>query len=797
MIKNYFKVAIRNLIRNRSYAAINIIGLGVAMAACILIGLFVYNETSFDDNVQDKTQIYRLNEYVHYDGTPPQLSAAIGSPIASYLKDNHPEIESYTRVLPVTPFIYPSITLEYDRKKIRTSEMACADTSFASMFNTQILEGDKDNFVRDQNSIVLTKSLAVKIFGNTSAVNKMLLLHTTDTTSMYVAVSNVIADFPQTSHLQIEGLLPLPKEIKGGLESNYGALLGPTYLKLKAGVVMSALQEKLTATIHTKNKFIDMRLQPLEQVHTKSTDINYDYFNYNKIDGKYITIFMVIGLAIFIIACINFINLSIAIAGYRGKEIAIKKIIGAKRFHIILQVLTEAFLSVLTALILSVVLTILFLPYLNHILNRQLTVSSLYQTNLVVGYVIILLATTILAGFYPAWLISSSKINQVLRSKVLFGRSGTTLRNILVTGQFAIAIIFIVSLIVFISQLQYLQNKNLGYSYSQVIRVPLDMKAAGKLPVLRSELSKIKGVTDDTYGFMELGSNGSLFGINYVAPNGENKQVSVNFENGASNYVRFFGMNMIAGRDFSKDNPANEYLINETLAKQIGNTNPVGKQINLTSFPPGMVVGVVKDFNYSSLHAKIEPLLISAIDYVPVWQNQLYIKVSTADISNTIKEVQRTLKSVSGNPDISFQFLDEHFKEVYRSERQAGIMIGIITGLAVAIACLGLLSLASFVVMKRTKEIGIRKVLGASVKNIVESISKEFIRLVLLAFVIASPISWYAMNTWLQDFAYRITISWWMFALAGAAILFIALITVCFQAIKAAVANPVKSLRTE
>lgn len=798
MFKNYFKTAFRNLIRNKNYTIINIAGLGAGIAACILIGLFVFNEISFDNNVHDKSNIYRLNEYVHYDGAAPQLSAAIGPPIASFLKNSHPEIENFTRVFPATPSIYPSITLEYNGKKIKTSQMACTDTSFASMFNVTIIEGDKSNFIRDKNSIVLTQSLASKIFGKVSALNKMLALHTDDSTTVYAAVSNVIADLPKTSHLQVEGLLPIPEHIENGLETNYGVLLGPTYLQLKTHININALQAKLTNTIHAKNRFIDMRLQPLEQVHFKSTDISYDYFNYKKIDGKYIKIFIIIALAIFIIGCINFINLTIAIAGFRGKEIAVKKIVGARRIQIILQVFTETFLSVFIAVLLSLLLATFFLPYLSNILDRELGVSSLYQPGLIGIYAIVLLVTTFLAGSYPAWLISSSKINLILKSKILFGQSRTTLRNVLVTGQFAIAVIFIVSLIVFVKQLSFLQSKDLGYSYNQVIKVPLDMQSAAKLPVLRSELLKIKGVNDVTQGFIELGGNGALFGINYAAPNGESKQASVNLENTATNYIKFFGIKILAGRDFSKDNPANEYLINETLAKQIGYKDPVGKEINLSGgFPPGVVVGVVKDFNYSSLHAKIEPLLISAVNFIPVWQKQLYIKVSTAGITNTLKEVEATLKTISGDNNIAFQFLDQHFKEVYQSERQAGTMIAIIGGLAIFIACLGLFSLAAFVIARRTKEIGIKKVLGASVQNIVGTLSKDFVRLVIIAFIIASPIAWYAMNQWLQDFAYRIALQWWMFALAGILAIFIALITVSFQAIKAAIANPVKSLRTE
>jgi putative ABC transport system permease protein len=796
MLKNYFTIAWRNLLRNKSYSIINIAGLGIGIAACILIGLFVYNEISFDNNIPDKTNVYRLNEYVHYEGTAPQLSAAIGPPIASFLKENHSEIEQYTRVFPATPFIYPAITLEYNGKKITANNLACVDSSFANMFGIKTIEGNKNNFILNKNSIVLTQSTANKIFGNESALNKTIAMHTNDTT-INVAVSNVIADLPKTSHLQIEGLLPMPSHFGYNLETNYGVLMGPTYLRLKPGINIKDLEAKLTKTIHAKNTGFDMRLQPIEQVHAQSTDINYDFFNYNKIDGKYITIFIAIALAIFIIACINFINLTVAIAGYRGKEIAVRKIIGAKRFHIILQVLSEAFLSVFIAIIFSILLAAAFLPFLNNILNRELDTNILYQSNLVSVYIIILLVTTFLAGAYPAWLISSSKANEVLKSKILFSGSRTTLRNITVTGQFTIAVIFIVSPVVFLKQLQFLQNKDLGYSYNQVIKISMDAPTAGKLPLLRSELIKIKGVEDISNGYIDLGGDGMLYGIDYVAPDGGKKHISVNFENAASNYVHFFGMKIIAGNDFTKDNTANKYLINETLAKQIGYKYPVGKEINLGGGSPGIIVGVVKDFNYSSLHSRIEPLIISSIDGFPVWENKLYVKISTAEISQTLQQVEAKLKSISGDNNIGFQFLDEHFKEVYNNERQAGIMVSIIGGLVILIACLGLFSLAAFIIVKRTKEIGIRKVLGASANNIAVMLSKNFLKLIIISILIAFPLAWWALNKWLQSFAYRIDLSWWMFAVAAFLVITVALITVGFQAIKAAIANPVKSLRTE
>lgn len=799
MTINNFKIAWRGLSRNKSYAIINIAGLAIGISACILIGLFVFNEISFDNNTPNKKQVYRVNEYVHYDGTAPQVSAAIGPPIAPFLQANHSEIESFTRVLPATPFIYSSLVLEYQGKKIKPGEMVCTDTSFVGMFGVELLEGDTNNFVRDENSIVLTQGLARKLFGSSSALNKMLVMHTTDSTSLNVFVSDVIKDFPTTSHLHnIEGLLPITRSFEESFRGgNYGILLGPSYFRLKPNLNVVALQQKLTETLHAKNKFIDVRLQPLSQVHAGSMDVNYDFLNYQKMEGKYIKVFIIIALAIFLIACFNFINLTVAIAGYRGKEIAVKKIIGAGKTQIIMQVFAEVFLLVLLAVLLSIVLAVIFLPYLNSILNRQLPVQNLYHPVAISGYVMIVLLTTLLAGFYPAWLIASSKINKILRTKVLFAGSRTSLRNVLVTGQFTIAVIFIISLLVFFKQLKFMQEKDLGYSYSQVIQIPLDVPAATKLSVLHSELLKIKGVADVTNGYMELGGNGSLFGIDYIAPGGEAKHISVNFDNGSPNYLKFFGMKIISGRDFTKDHPVDEYIINESLAKQIGYPNPVGKSINLTSFPAGIIVGVVKDYNYSSLHNNIEPLIIGSAPYIDTWKKQLYVKISTAGIANTIKEIEAKWKLISGENSLSFQFMDEHFREVYRSERQTANMVGIIGGLTIIIACLGLLGLITFVIIRRTKEISIRKVLGASVTHIATKLSNEFIRLVLIAFIIASPIAWYFMNKWLQDFAYRTTIPWWVFAVAGILALAIALLTVSFQAIKVAVANPVENLRAD
>jgi putative ABC transport system permease protein len=793
MFKNYFKIAWRTLLKNKSFLSINITGLATAMASCILIYLFINNENSFDENVPDKNHTYRLNEYVHYDGTAPQVSAAMGEPIGPFLANNHPEIKSYARVYPATPAIYPSLSLVYNGQSFSATKIVCTDTSFNEMFGTKILDGDKKNFLRNQNNVVLTRSLANKIFGNASAIDKQLILHTGDSSHTYVTVSNVIADMPATSHLQFGALLPVPGN---NLEDNYGALLGPTYLQLQAGVNIKDLETKFTRTIHSKNQFIDMRLQPISDVHAASTGIKYDLFNYNKIDGKYLKVFSIIALTIFLIACINFINLSTAIAGFRGKEIAMRKIAGASRIQIIIQIILETFIAVFIAILLAMSLASLFLPYINSILNRTLDASLLYQPKLIFFYGAALFATTFLSGLYPALLISSIKVNEVLRTKKLAGNSASSLRNILVTGQFMAAIIFIIGVIVMIKQLKLLQTKDLGYSYSQVIKMPLDMQDAQKLSILRSELVKIRGVDDVTHGYLELNGTGSLFGIDYQSPNGQ-QHISVNFENATAGYVKFFGMKIINGHDLTKNNTGNEYLINETLAKQIGWANPVGKEINLAGgWPPGVIAGIVKDFNYSTLHSAIEPLIIGNID-LPVFEKQLYIKLSTANVMKTISQVVNRVRTVTGNAGIDYVFLDDDFKAGYNSEKQASVMVAIVSSLAIIIACLGLLGLAAFIITRRTKEIGVRKVLGASVINITALLSKDFLMLVFIACLAAFPLSYWMMNKWLQSFAYRIAISWWVFVVATIIAIIIALLTVSFQAIRAAVANPVKSLRTE
>jgi putative ABC transport system permease protein len=436
------------------------------------------------------------------------------------------------------------------------------------------------------------------------------------------------------------------------------------------------------------------------------------------------------------------------------------------------------------------------LPALNSLLGRHLDAAILYRPAALTAYAAILLATTLFAGGYPALLISSSRIGQALKSKSLFHGSRTTLRNALVTGQFTIAVVFIVSLIVFLKQLHFLQNKDLGYSYDQIVTIPLNSKAQLKIDGIRSELAKISGVNSTAFGWTELGSGGALMGVDYTTAKGEQTRMSVNFENASSNYLRFFQMKVIRGSDFSKE-PQNEYIINETLAKQLGFADPIGRPINMPGMANGHIVGVVNDYNYGSLRSRIEPLLIGSFPEGAGWKDNLYLKISTVNISTTLKEVGATMARVTGEGTPEWHFLDEHFKELNRSEQQASTIIGIIGALAIGIACLGLLGLAAFVIVHRAKEISIRKVLGASVTRLAMQLSTSFLKWVAVAFVIATPITWWLTNAWLQNFAYRISVSAWMFAAAAVVAVGTALLTVGVLAIKAAMANPINNLHSE
>ncbi len=796
MIK-HFKMAWKNIVSKKLYNAINILGLSVAIAVVLVIFTYVFSEKSFDKFNAGYNKTYRLLEYVHYPGGQPELSASGSYPVLPLLKSTHSEIEKYARIIPVTPNIYTSASLVYNNNTFKAERFVCADSSLAGILTMQWLAGGNNGFLKMPNSIVLTEQTAKTMFPNAKdAVNKTVKIAAGDT-SFTLTITGVLKDFPVNSHLQVDAFMPFPGTFeKSYLGDNWGALMGPGYLVLKNGADANALAAQFTNTIHKKNKFVDVSLQPLQDVHLGSSDILYDDFNFQKSDKKYPAIFSIVALFVLLIAGMNFINLTMSVAGFRGKEIAVKKIVGAARKTLFMQILLETFLTVCIATAAGVIIEILVLPYMNSLLGRNLSAWSLVNSaNLVWLLVGVIIGMPLVAGFFPSYAISRININKALKSKVLFGSKGT-LRGALVTVQFTIAIVLVVGIIVIARQMDFINKSDLGYKYDQVISIQTGFADAAKYDILSSEFKKIGHVKDISFSRQQFGTDADLYGIDYTDAEGKNQKISMNTENVGVNYIPFFSMSLVSGRNFSAQSHEKEYVINESFAKQIGWKNAVGQSLSVSPMPRGTIVGVVKDFHFNSLHHKIEPLVIGSLNS-PYWMRNVYVKVSPGDVAGTIAQIKAAWQRVTGNTEIEYNFMDEHFKNIYKADRQGGVIIGILSSMAIFIACLGLFGLTTHAIQRRLKEISMRKVLGADVSNIVALLSRDFLKFIAIAAVIAFPVSWLIMNKWLDNFAYRITISWWMLVVAGVSSLLVAILTISVQAIKAAMANPVKNLKTE
>lgn len=550
-------------------------------------------------------------------------------------------------------------------------------------------------------------------------------------------------------------------------------------------------------------KFYQLFLQPLTEVHNGSTNITHDYVNYQKFDKTYTYIFSVIAFAILLIACINFMNLSTARSAERAREVGIRKTIGAKRFQLAGQFLGESILVSLLALFISVAIAKLSLPAINNLSQRQL---ELPLTNF--SFVLLLVGCTILvgliAGLYPAGYLSSFKPIRVLKGSLQTGKSKGSLRNILVVGQFTGAILLIIGTVFAMRQLRYMQTASTGFNREQVMIIPLNRNTAGNYSALKQELLKTTAVNSVTASQQTLGNNlhqsGMIFHGDGAARELTSSQVVVD-----PDYLRLYKIPLVAGRNFTSDVNDNgkAYIINEMMAKELLKDNPkasyetlLGKHYGFGGMDSvGFIAGVAKDFNFNSLHYKIETLSIFCQNE---WgYSEASVRINATNAKSAVSNVESVWKKVNPNQPFEYQFLDEHFAELYRADQAVSKVVGILAGLAILISCLGLFGLASYAAEKRVKEIGIRKVLGASITNITGLLSKDFIKLVIISNLIAWPVAWFGINRWLQDFAYRIPISWWVFVLAGGIALVIALATISFQAIKAAIANPGKSLRTE
>ncbi len=797
MFRNYFKTAWRNLRKNKTYSIINIAGLAIGMAACIVIMLFVFYEKSFDH--MHTKNIYRLNEVQKFPGMVASQKVALSMfPMGQTMKEEFPEIRNYTHVRWNNKY-----QATYKDKRVYLPQMFSVDTSFLRMFDFPLLKGDGTTALKSPNSIVLTESTARKLFGDEDPMGKTIYHYAADT--VLFKVTGIVANVPENSQLQFDALTSFNTFIKPAWSNMWGGNWLNTYFELAPNTDIAAMEKKFPAYLkaHLQGdgwKYYELFLLPLKDVHANAADIGLDYVNYQKFDKNYTNIFSVIALIVLLIACINFMNLSTARSAERAKEVGIRKSIGALRSQLGIQFLSETVLLAILSLVLAIGLVALVLPSVNSLSQRSLQ-TVLFQDRWIP--VLVLLGTIIvgfLSGLYPAVYLSSFQPVKVLKGLPQIGKNKGLLRNVLVVGQFASAIFLIIATIFVFRQLTFMQKKDPGFSRDQVVNISMDRVTGKSFDLLKQELSANPLITGVTGAQDELGSHLDQSGVEFKG-DGPMRELSTTRLIVDPDYLRLYKIPLIAGRDFSHEQQANgrEYIVNETLARELAKDMPgkplsdlVGRHFGFDS--AGVIVGIAKDFNFNSLHYKIETMFLFNLKG---GYSMMSVKLAAGKSPEALNFIQSVWKKNFPERTLEYQFLDDHFTEVYRADTQVSRMVSILAGLAIFISCLGLFGLASYSAERRIKEIGIRKVMGASINNIVLLLSRHFIGLVLIANLIAWPLAYWAISRWLEDYAYRVTISWWVFVLAAVAALFIALVTVSLLAAKAALANPVKSLRSE
>lgn len=802
MLRNFFKVALRNMLRHKGFSLINILGLGIGMACTLLIYLFVQNELSYDRFHKDADRIHRVvKDFVNDDGSLiPDATSQAG--LAPAMQRELPEIETTTRVFP--PWGGTTI-IEYADKKIAEPRLYRVDSSFFQVFNFPVLKGDATNPLRDINSIILTESSAKRYFGNDDPIGKVLQLNGLGDKT----VTAVIKDVPSNAHFSFDFLISF-KTLGPNVDANWGQYNYYTYVKVRENTNLSVLNTKIQDLYERSQdeKESIFYTQPLIDIHL-SSHLKWELEPNS--DRLYVYVFSIIGIFIIVIAAINYINLSTAKSSIRAKEIGIRKVAGAVRGSLIQQFLLESVMTCLIAAVFALIIAQLLIPVVNELTQKSLSVVGnpiiilyLFVSAIIIGAV---------AGIFPALYLSSFRPISVLKGFKLNDSGALNLRKVLVVVQFTISIVLIIGALIIAQQMNFIKSTKLGYDKDQVLVI----KSASTLS--RSDREAFVNSIRQIPGVLKVatatGIIGEGFNTSRLSAKGSNKEQQVNFSFIGNDYLDVVGIELKEGRGFSKNNPADSLnngipggpleqtiggiVINERAVRELNLGSPaVGRQLlwgtdQDTSYYVE-VIGVMKDFHFTSLRNEIKPFAFLSI---PNANANINIKLSTANISQVINQLETMWSSVSGDLAFDYVFLDETFDRLYAAESRFQKVFIALVVLGILVACLGLLGLATYAAQQRIKEIGIRKTLGASVSGIVGLLSKDFLKLVCISFVLAVPIGWYAMNKWLQDFTYRIDINWWIFLVAGIVALLIAFLTISIQTIRAARTNPVNSLRAE
>ena len=803
MLKNYLTLTLRHLLRHKVYSFINIFGLSIGLATCLLVFLFVENEYSFDRFHTQRSQVYRLNEVQTWEGIIPQKVALSMYPMGPNLVTDYAEIESFTRLIG-----QGEVPLEYQNQRVFMDQIFVVDSVFFDLFDFPLLYGDPLTALERPNSIVLTATDAKKLMGSMGgnigeALGKTLVLKGNDTTML--TLTGILKDIPETSHLQFNALISnrsFPRLDEQNRE-RWGNNWLVTYLKLTPGTDVAALEAKFPEFL---TKYMgegatdgyQLFLQRLDQVHLGSADITHDYRNYKKFDGKYLSTFTILALFVLVIAGINFMNLSTARSAKRSREVGVRKTIGATRFHLAKQFLSESVIMAFISMILALLIVALVLPSLNQLSVRQMEITTLFK----MPWGIALLGLTLLVGFlsgaYPAGFLASFDPVRSLKGTIRLRNQKFSLQNGLVVLQFAIAIALIVGTLLASSQLQHMVSMNPGFNKDQVVLLPTNREVNEHYEQLKNELEQLSTVKTVTASGQRLGSNIHQTGISYREDTAV-QNLAISHVNVDYNYQEFYEIELLDGRGFSKayaQDTEHGFLINETLAAKLGWEDPVGKPMKFNWQEEwGTVIGLVKDFNYNSLHHDINPL---AMTVQPNWgYSEISVRVDPKSFSQQLSQIEGAWLASGTDRVFDYEFLDDHFAELYQADTQVSKLVSIIAILAILIACMGLFGLISITAERRTKEVGIRKVLGASIGDVMGLFSKDIALLVAIAFVLAVFPTWWFMQDWLENFAYRIDLNPGVFVLAGVIALLVAMGTIAYRTYRAASADPVKSLRYE
>jgi putative ABC transport system permease protein len=784
MIKNYFKIAFRNIIRHSAHSILNISGMAIGMACAILILLWVHDEWSYDRHFEHADDLYRVIEKQNSPNGDVSLFAPTLSAVAPALKNEYPEIIRYSRI------IHTPLTLKKGDEFIE-EQVVAVDQDFFKMFDVRFVRGDVNTAFNDPHNIVITEETAQKYFGNDDALGKTL-----PSRGSLVTVSGVVQPLPQNSHIRFDFLISTDFLKEPGTNINAWEDRGRSYsyVELKKGTDSKQVDTKIQDFIkkHKKGSDAEILLQNIKRIHLYSSR-KYNYDISGNSDITYVMIMGLIAIFILFIACINFMNLSTAQSVRRAREIGVRKVAGANKRKIAMQFLGESLLIVFVAHVIAMIFVELLLPGYNNLTGKQLSIN--YQSaGLYIGLTTIVLSCGLLAGSYPAFYLSSLKPLDIMKGFINKNPGNAKFRRVLVVFQFSLSILLIICTLIIGKQLNYMQNKKLGFDKDNIGYFMFPTRPGDpKLDAIKKELRNNPDIVSVTKGYSPINLEFTSGGFNWTRKK-TGDDVLFHHLDTDEDYAKTFQLELKDGRffspEFSTDNTA--VVINEKAAEIMGLKNPVGEVLTAPWGAKLTIIGVLKDFHFQSLHYKIEPLMMQKGE-----SNNLYVKMKPDHIPATVEFINKTFKSFDPGLPIDFHFLDDDFDKLYRAEQQMSKIFGYFSLLAIMISCLGLIGLSSFMTERRTKEIGIRKANGAKSNEIFALLSKEHVALVLISIVVAVPIAWYVMHKWLQNFAYRTGMSMWIFAFAGFIAVVIAMLAIGLQSYNAARKRPVEALRYE